>query len=212
MKIVTFSDPHRQKHFDFFKNMTNPHFNVTANVDITPLVKAVKDRGLSFTPVIVYCVSSIANKAPAFRYRIRGEEIVEHELVHPSFSILTEVSDVFSFCYVDFQKDFSAFYEECMRRIAIVKQDPSFEDEPGRDDYLFLSSFPWFSFTGILHAMNYEAVDSVPRIAWAKYFEENGRIKMPLALQAHHAIVDGRHMGHYLQEFEAMANDLNFLS
>ncbi|MGK0468500.1 MAG: nitroreductase [Clostridium sp.] len=30
-------------------------------------------------------------------------------------------------------------------------------------------------------------VDSIPRISWGKYFEESGKIKLPLSVQAHHA-------------------------
>ena len=210
MRKIQFGDPHRQKHFDFFRRMDQPHFNVTANVSISPLTDKLRKSTLSFTPVMVYCLAATANRIPAFRQRIRGEEVVEHELVHPSFSILPDVSDVFSFCYVDFQYDFDPFIERCLKRMEIIKKNPSFEDEPGRDDYLFLSSFPWVSFTGVMHAMHYSPVDSVPRIAWGKYFEENGQIKMPLNVQAHHALVDGMHMGQFFQQFEAMMHELPF--
>ena len=211
MKKITFSDPHRKKHFDFFRNMDQPHFNVTANVDITVIQKIIKKLQLPFTPVMVYCIAATANSIPAFRYRIRGEEVVEHEIVHPSFSVLPEVSEVFSFCYVDFQDDFYPFLKECNRRMEIVRKQPSFEDEPGRDDYLFLSSFPWFSFTGVMHPMHYNPVDSVPRIAWGKYFEENGKVKMPLTVQAHHAVVDGLHLGAFLQQFQEKVEKADFL-
>lgn len=210
MRKIQFSDPHRQKHFDFFRRMDQPHFSVTANVSISPLIDKLRKMNLSFTPVMVYCIAATANKIPTFRQRIRGEEVVEHDLVHPSFSILPEVSDVFSFCYVDFQYEFDAFIQDCLGRMDIIRKNPSFEDEPGRDDYLFLSSFPWVSFVGVTHAMHYTPVDSVPRIAWGKYFEENGQIKMPLNVQAHHAVVDGMHMGQFFQQFEALMNELPF--
>ena len=184
--------------------MGAPHFNITANIDVTHLVEQKGNKSIPFTPFIVYCVSATANAIPVFRQRIRGEEIVEHDLVHPSFSILPDHSEVFSFCYVDFQEDMQQFMEACLKRMEVVKKNPSFEDEPGRDDYLFLSSFPWVSFTGMVHAMHTGIVDSVPRISWGKYFEENGRIKMPLCVQAHHALVDGRKMGLYFQKFEAL--------
>ena len=76
------------------------------------------------------------------------------------------------------------------------------EDEVNRDDYLFLSAIPWVSFTSFAHAMHYEPADSVPRFTWGKYFKEGDKILMPLSVQAHHAVVDGRHTGKYFQQFQ----------
>lgn len=206
MKEITFDNEHRRKHFEFFNSMNHPHFNICANVDITNLIEQQKSEHLPFTPTIVYIISKIANSIPQFRQRIRGNKIVEHEAVHPSFTVWTEVADVFSFCEVKFQDDFAQFIDVALQRMTKMKTEPSFEDQADRDDYLYLSSFPWVSFTSFQHAMSLHPHDSVPRITWGKYFQENGRIKIPLSVQAHHAIVDGRHVGAYFQKFEELAN------
>ncbi|WP_428866904.1 CatA-like O-acetyltransferase [Clostridium sediminicola] len=52
----------------------------------------------------------------------------------------------------------------------------------------------WVSFTSITHPIQMNPVHSVPRIAWGKYFEENGKIKLPLSVQVHHSLVDGIHV------------------
>lgn len=199
MKIIQFSNPHRQKHFDFFRQMDQPHFNITANLDITHLQNWIKANQLTFTPVMVFCIAKTANTIPEFKQRIRDEQLIEHDAVHPSFTVLTEVSDVFSFCTVPYQQHFNSFHESALNMINRMKTEPSFEDEAGRDDYLFLSAIPWIAFTSILHPMHYTPVDSVPRIAWGKYFTEGGRIKLPFSVQAHHSIVDGIHMGRYFE-------------
>ena len=208
MKEITFKSPHRQKHFEFFTQMNHPHFNLCANVDVTELIQFQKKNNLPFTPTIVYIVAKTANEIPEFRWRIREGKVFEHELVHPSFTVWTEVADVFSFCEVDYQSDFEKFVKAASQKIDEMKTEPSLEDEEFRDDYLFLSSIPWVSFTGFQHAMSFHPHDSVPRITWGKYFEENGRIKMPLSVQAHHALVDGRHTGRYFQLFEQFGKEL----
>jgi len=92
-------------------------------------------------------------------------------------------------------------------------KNPSMEDEEHRDDYLFLSAIPWVSFTSFSHAMHYTPADSVPRITWGKYFEEGEKILMPLSVQAHHAVVDGRHTGKYFELFQKyMRNPESVLS
>lgn len=206
MKEITFENPHRKKHFEFFNHLNHPHFNITANIEITEWLKFLKE-GFSFTPSIVYLIARTANEIPEFKQRIRGDKIIEHSLVHPSFSVFTEVADVFSFCEVKYEKDFQQFMARAAALIAKMKKEPSFEDEVGRDDYLFLSAIPWVSFTGFQHAMNYHPSDSVPRITWGKYFEQNGKIMMPLSVQVHHALVDGRHVGKFFNLIQELANE-----
>ena len=202
MKEIEFEHPHRKKHFDFFRQMDQPHFNITANVDITAFLNHQKAKKLPFTASVVYTIARTGNSIPEFRQRIRGDKVVEHERVHPSFTILNEVSDVFSFCGVNYDPVYPDFVAAALKRMEEMRSQPSLEDEEGRDDYLFLSSFPWVSFTSFVHAMHYSPTDSVPRISWGKYFQEGDRIKMPLSVQAHHAVVDGAHTGRFFVKIQ----------
>lgn len=205
MQEIIFNNPHRQKHFEFFNGMNHPHFNITANVDISKLLLFLKKNGLPITPSIVYLISRVANDIPEFRWRIRDGKVFEHQTVHPSFSVFTEVADVFSFCEVKYEQHAKKFIDRAFLRSEEMKKNPSFEDEEGRDDFLFLSTIPWVSFTGFQHAMQFHTCDSIPRIVWGKFFEMDGKMQMPLSVQVHHAIVDGRHVGKYFQLIEEMA-------
>ena len=209
MKKIHFDHPHRRAHFDFFNTMNHPHFNICTNVEITDFLTGLKQRKLSFTPSIVYLIAKTANDIKEFKWRIQDNQVVEHTIVHPSFSVYTEVADVFSFCEVKFENNFDNFTTNALAKISEMKKKPNFADEHGRDDYLFLSAIPWVSFTGFQHAMNYHPTDSVPRIVWGKYFEENGKIKMPLSVQVHHALVDGRHVGRFFEQFEINAKHIS---
>lgn len=201
-KISFADDPHRQKHFDFFHQMDQPHFNITTPLEIDPLLVYLKNQNIGLTPAMVYLVSQTANEIPAFQQRIRGNEIYQHDLVHPSFTVKTEASSVFSFCYVDFHKSFQVFLSRTQLAIDRMQTAPSFEDEPTRDDYLFISILPWIPFTSIQHAMHYHPSDSVPRIAWGKYTKVDQKTQIPLSIQAHHALVDGMDMGLFYQNLQ----------
>ena len=209
MKKITFDNPHRQKHFEFFNSMNHPHFNITAPVCVDRLIQKCKTRGISTHLAIVYVISRVANEIPQFRWRIRGDEVVEHSSVHPSFTVPTKVADVFSFCTVDYDANTDIFLKRANQVRKQMELTPNFEDEKGRDDYLFLSSFPWVAFTGYQHAMQYHPHDSVPRISWGKIHEVNGQMMMPLSLQVHHAIVDGSQVGIYFERVEELAKDDN---
>ncbi len=191
----------RREHFKVFNAFDHPHFNMCANVDLTTFYPIVKRRGISFTVAIVYVLSRASNAIPEFRYRIRAGKVVEHEIVHPSTTILVD-EDLFTFCTIDYIEDFSKFAVRAADRIAYVKEHPTLKDEPGQDDLLFMTALPWVSFTSFMHPMNLQPADSVPRFAWGKLFEEGEFLKMPLSVQGHHALMDGIHMARFYAEVQ----------
>ena len=191
----------RRKHFALFNSFDNPHFSMCANVDATSFLTAARRRGVSFTVATAYLLSRAANAVTEFRLRIRGEEVVEHETIHPSVTIMAD-EELFSFCTITYTEDFPLFVENAEERIAHVKEHPTLEDEPGRDDLIFMSALPWVSFTSCTHAIHLSPPDSVPRITWGKTFTEGGIVKMPLGVQVHHAVMDGIHTGKYYMKVQ----------
>jgi chloramphenicol O-acetyltransferase type A len=105
--------------------------------------------------------------------------------------------DLFSFCAFEYREDFALFAASAAEQIKYVKEHPTLEDEPGQDNLLFMSAVPWVSFTSVMHPLSSHPPDSVPRFAWGKIFEDGDSMKMPLGIQAHHALMDGVHMGRF---------------
>jgi chloramphenicol O-acetyltransferase type A len=191
----------RREHFKVFNAWDYPHFSLCANVDLTAFCPVVRQRGISFNVAIVYVLARAANAIPEFRLRIRAEEVIEHEIVHPSTTILTG-EDLFTFCPFDYIEDFSLFAERAAEQIAYIKKHPTVKDEPGQDDRLYMTAIPWVSFTSFMHPLDMYPVDSVPRFAWGKFFEDGDFLRMPLSVQGHHALMDGLHVGKFYAEVQ----------
>jgi chloramphenicol O-acetyltransferase type A len=192
----------RSEHFKTFGAFHYPHFNMCAEVDLTVFRAAVTQEGASFTTAIVYVIARAANDIPEFRQRIRGETVVEHDVVHPSTTILVD-EDLFSFCALDYTENFSAFTARAAERVADVKKHPTLATRPERDDLLYMTAIPWVSFTSFAHPILSLPVDSVPRFAWGKFHNDGDRVKMPLSVQGHHALMDGLHVGRYYARVNA---------
>jgi chloramphenicol O-acetyltransferase type A len=202
MRYVDLKTWPRRKHFEAFSAFDYPHINLCANVDITAFHAFVKQQSLSLNITLVYLFARAANAIPEFRYRIREGQVVEHDVVHPSSTIMTE-GELFSFCTIPYVEDFATFAARAGRIIAQVKEHPRLEDEPGQDDLLFMTGIPWVSFTSLQHPIQMHPVDSVPRISWGKFFAEGGALKLPLSVQVHHALLDGVHLGRYYTQVQA---------
>lgn len=198
MNYIKLENYPRREHFDMFRTFDMPHFNLCAPVDLTDFLPFVRENGISVNLAVVYVLTRTANAIPEFRYRIRGDEIIEHEVVHPSSTIMGQY-DVFSFCGLEYDEDFTNFAFRNADKIDRVRKRPRLiEEDGGRDNWLFMTAIPWVSFTSFMHPLKFP-VDSVPRFAWGKFFEEGDKLKMPLSVQGHHALMDGLHVGRYFE-------------
>jgi chloramphenicol O-acetyltransferase type A len=211
MKFIDIENWNRKDHYSYFKQLDYPHFNICGNLDITNFYRYIKENELPFFISILYASTKTANDIKEFRFRIREDKVLEHEFVSPSFTVMTE-GEVFSFCTVKFIDGFNDFKCNTLKEIEKTKNNMSLEDEPGRDDLLYITSIPWISFTNITHPIQMNPIDSIPRISWGKYFEDSGKIKLPLSVQAHHALVDGVHVGQYFNTIqEILDNPVKYL-
>ena len=196
----------RRKTYEHFRHVDYPHFQLTAAVDITRLHAELALREASFSIGVVYLLARVANEIPSFRLRMRDEDVVEHERVHPSFTVLLE-DERLSFCTVPYTSDYPNFSQAAQVRIQQARDNPVLHNEPGQDDLLFMTGIPWVSFTGVLHPIHMHPPDSVPRLAWGRFFEEHSQLKMPLSVQVNHALMDGLHVGRYFELVQAYADE-----
>jgi chloramphenicol O-acetyltransferase type A len=152
---------------------------------------------------MVFHMTEAANAVEAFRLRIRGEGVGVHDRIHPSFPV-PWCETLFNFCTLDFEPDAERFLARC--QVAIAETQAASRlllDEPQRDDMIFLSCVPWFSFTSATHPVDVRSGDSIPRISWGRTIERDGRTLMPVNLQLHHGLADGLHVAQFLEALQA---------
>ncbi|XOV81202.1 MAG: CatA-like O-acetyltransferase [Aestuariibacter sp.] len=202
MKNIDIATWSRCSQFKHFKEYEAPHFNVVADVDIGRLLKVCKANNISSYAAIIYLVSKVSNSIEEFRYRIRGEEVVLHDVVHPSFTVMGK-DDTFSYCSAPFNESPKQFFTIAQQRIDSAKEQPTLNDGNDDDHYLYMSCLPWVKFTSVTHAMRLNPTDSIPRYSWGKYCQQGDAVMMPLAVQVHHALADGLHVGLFYQRVEA---------
>jgi chloramphenicol O-acetyltransferase type A len=202
MKSVDINTLNRRNHFELFNSFDYPHFNITAPIDIADFAERCKIRNVLFTVASAFLFAKVANELEAFRYRIRGEKVVLHEVVHPSFTVMAN-NELFSYCTVNYEKDFSSFNKSAQEKIDLMKRNPSLSNEPGQDELIYMTVIPWVSFTSFIHPIHMNPVDSVPRIAWGKSYPDSNTVRMPVSVQVHHALMDGQQVGEYFENVEA---------
>ena len=205
MKIIDLETFPRRSHYEFFKSYAYPYMGMTANMDVTNLYNAAKARGGSPFLAFLWAAATAANSIPEMRQRIIGDRIAQYDHCDTAHTVALP-DGTFVNCRTDCRRSFDEFLvygkqcqEEAKGRHGFV--------QPGDDEteLIFVSSTPWVTFTQVIQPTPIPA-DSNVRIVFGKFFEQNGRKLMPLAIQVNHALVDGLHVGQFYQRFQELAD------
>jgi chloramphenicol O-acetyltransferase type A len=66
---------------------------------------------------------------------------------------------------------------------------------------------PWVSFSGLLHARRIPSDDSIPKIVFGKHHLRDGSRRLPISIEAHHALMDGLEVGQFLERFQELLRE-----
>ena len=67
-----------------------------------------------------------------------------------------------------------------------------------------VSMIPWFTFTSFNLNIFGDGRYLLPIFTMGKWVEQNGRRMLPLAIQVHHAVCDGYHVGQFVECLQTM--------
>lgn len=195
----------RRELFEFFIDYAQPYFNVCSRIDITNLVSFVKRReDLKISVALHYYALRLANEIEPFRYRLKDKHVFVYDVIHGGTTILLP-NESFAYAYFDYQRDFDKFARDMTEAVEEIKSGTGELKPTKRDDVIYHTTLPWMSFTSFAHARNKGRGESIPRIVFGKFSEENGRLILPISVEVHHALMDGIHVGRFLSRFEEAA-------
>ena len=207
IKIIDMENHPRRTHFEYFGSLAYPYMGMTANVDVTNLIRFAKEKGGSTFHAVLWAAAKAANAVPELRQRIVDGKILEYDHCNVGYTVALE-DRTFCNCYVESRMSMEEFFVDAKRRQEEAKKHPGFvnpdEDETG---LIFTSCVPWVAFTQCVQPVPIPA-DCNPRIVFGKYIKEGERTLMPLHIQCNHALVDGWHIGEFYRIFQEINDSL----
>ena len=205
---LDFSTWNRKEHFEFFNGFDEPFFGIVSNVDFSKGYQTVKEHSYSYFLFYLHKAVKAANSIEPFRYRIEDGEVYEYDQIHTSATIARE-DHTFGFSFIEYHPDFKVFAQNGQKEIEAVKNSIGLRhnDDAKRLDSLHIFSIPWYNFSSISHARHFTYKDSVPKISFGKYTRENDKISLPISVHVNHALMDGYHVGLFLEEFQRLLNE-----
>jgi chloramphenicol O-acetyltransferase type A len=197
----------RKDHFHFFRKFDEPFFGATVNIDCTQAYDAVKTNDSSFFLYYLHKTLAAVNAVEPFRYRISGEAIHIYDRVDASPTISREDGS-FAFSLVQFDPDLATFNKMAKEEIERVRITPGlFTRQFDEANIIHFSALPWIDFTSLSHARSFSLPDSCPKISFGKMtVSETGKKTMPMSVHVHHGLMDGFHVGQFIDRLQLEMN------
>ncbi len=199
----------RRDAFAFYRRFNQPFFSVCVAVDVSALKPALREAGFgSLTLATHFVALRLAQRIEPWRARLdaAGEPWL-YDTTHASTTVL-RADGSFAFATLRNQPRFEDFCRDGAAALAAAR-DTGHRFEPLVDDLaqIHCTTLPWLHFTQFSHARHVGAdgtLDTCPKLAFGRIDTgADGIARLPLAIDAHHALMDGRHVGEFVQGFEA---------
>ena len=205
-KLIDLDNWNRKEHFLFFSKFDEPFFGVTVKVDCTIAYQKAKEKGVSFFLYYLYRALKAANEVENFRYRIIENQPYDYATTNASPTI-NRPNGTFGFAYINYFENENKFYEYALQEIENVKKTSSLMPSISGENVIHFSAIPWIDFTSISHARNFSHPDSCPKISFGKMTENNGQKEMSVSIHVHHALMDGYHVGLFVEKFQSLLSE-----
>lgn len=202
----------RGQMFYYFSKMAPTGYSMTVNVDVTEMRKRLKEAEMKYFPAYLWLVTKNLNRQMEFKVAEKDGILGYYETLTPLYASFHEDDHTFSLMWTEYTEDFGQFYQMYLKNqenfcdvhgVLATPQTP-----PPANAYT-VSCVPWISFTHFAVHSYENKPYYFPSVEAGKFFDEDGRILMPLSITCHHAATDGYHVKCFL---ESLQQDMNEFS
>lgn len=207
-ELIEISKWNRKEYFDHYLKDTPCTYSMSLNLDITTLLRVIKNKNIKLYPVTIYLLSVMVNKHKEFRTAFdENSNLGIFDSLCPAYTIFQNDSETFTNIWSEYDISFAQFYKNYLLDVQTYGMIKQFIAKPNMPEHVFtVSSIPWVSFTGF--NLNLPKIGSylLPIFTTGKYFEQNGRTWLPISVQVHHAVCDGFHISRFINELQELIN------
>jgi chloramphenicol O-acetyltransferase type A len=195
---------HRE-HFEVFQNFDEPLFGITVRVECSKAYQKAKEAVYPFSLYYLYLSMKAANEIEEFRYRIEDDKVVCYDSVGAGPTIFRE-DETYGVGYIPYNNDIEAFMKQANIEVERVKAERGLKFPYNGEDILHYSTLPWADFTAVNHARILTKGRSIPKITFGKITRDGDKMWMPVDVHANHALMDGFHVGKFVERFQELLN------
>ena len=191
--LIDIENWERREYYEHFIGKVVCSYSVTVDIDITDL------KGQRLYPAMIWLLTQTVNEMPQFRTALTDKGLGIYDELHPMYTLFNEQTEKFSGIWAYNNQSYPEFLKAYLNDVEQYGDCASYTPKPGTPENSFnISMAPWVAFTSLNYNVYDEGKFLLPIFTMGKFREQNGKRLLPLAIQVHHAVCDGYHVGKFV--------------
>ena len=201
LKLIDMETWERREFYEHFIGEVVCTYSAVVNIDITKL------KGQKLYPAMIWLLTKTVNDMPEFRTVLTPDGPGIYDDMHPMYTVFNKENKNFSGIWSYFSEDYEEFLESYEADAGVYSKSTRYAPKDGTPANSFnISMVPWLEFTSFNINVFDEGKFLLPIFTMGKFFERDGKRFLPLAIQVHHAVCDGYHMGAFVERLQEYVN------
>ena len=197
LQLIDLKTWERREFYEHFIQEVVCGYSITVNVDITPLA------GQQLYPAMIWLLTKTVNEMPEFRTTLTKDGPGIYDGMHPMYTVFNKENKNFSGIWSYYSEDYGEFLKSYQVDVAEYSKSTRYAPKAGTPENSFnISMVPWLEFTSVNLNVFDDGRFLLPIFTLGKYFEREGKRLLPLAIQVHHAVCDGYHVGLFVEKLQ----------
>ena len=184
----------RAEAFELWMDAPNPMVTFFKTLDVTPLVRLSKRKGLKFNMLLCWCIGSAASRVKEFYLLPVGKELLRYDTLAVNTIVKNRLGEVSS-CDVPYSEDLARFNSDYLRLTRQVTE--SCENHDLTESMVIGTSAIIDTELDGAVGMN-SGIFNNPFIIWGRYHRGLLKTTLTISFQFHHTQMDGAHAGSFL--------------
>ena len=197
LKLIDMNTWERREFYEHFIGEVVCTYSAVVNIDITKL------KGQKLYPAMIWLLTKTVNDMPEFRTVLTPDGPGIYDDMHPMYTVFNKENKNFSGIWSYFSEDYEEFLKSYEADAGEYSKSARYAPKDGTPANSFnISMVPWLEFTSFNINVFDEGKFLLPIFTMGKFFERDGKRSLPLAIQVHHAVCDGYHMGAFVERLQ----------
>ena len=184
----------RAEAFALWMDAPNPMVTFFKTLDVTPLVRLSRRKGLKFNMLLCWCIGSAASLVKEFYLLPVGKELLRYDTLAVNTIVKNRLGEVSS-CDVPYSDDLARFNSDYLRLTKQVTE--SCENHDLTESMVIGTSAIIDTELDGAVGMN-SGIFNNPFIIWGRYHRGLLKTTLTISFQFHHTQMDGGHAGRFL--------------
>ena len=184
----------RAEAFALWMDAPNPMVTFFKTLDVTPLVRLSRRKGLKFNMLLCWCIGSAASRVKEFYLLPVGKELLRYDTLAVNTIVKNRLGEVSS-CDVPYSEDLARFNSDYLRLTKQVTE--SCENHDLTESMVIGTSAIIDTELDGAVGMN-SGIFNNPFIIWGRYHRGLLKTTLTISFQFHHTQMDGAHAGSFL--------------